>query len=63
MKVGKRGGGRCKRTEGGGGGTNYFCESITPNANEEIIYLSISNKLFTLSPRLCVFMCFRTTVD
>lgn len=38
-------------------GANYSRESITPNANEEIIYPSISTKLFTLSPCICVCVC------
>lgn len=37
-----------------GVGGGYSCESITPNANEEITYLYISNKLFTRSTHLCV---------
>lgn len=37
-------------------GANYSPESITPDVNEEIIYLCISTKLFTLS-LLCVFVC------
>lgn len=54
-------GGRCNGMEGWwgfggvGGGVKYPFESITPHANEEIIYLSISTKLFTLSlPFACV---------
>lgn len=36
---------------------NYSPESITPDVNEEIIYLCINTKLFTLSLRLCVYSC------
>lgn len=41
----------------GVGGANYSPESITTDENEEIIYLSISTKLFMLSLCLCVYPC------
>lgn len=41
-------------------GASYSPESITPDINEEIIYLCISTKLFTLSPcfRVCIHVPF-----
>lgn len=36
---------------------NYSCESITPHANEEVIYLSIRTKLFTPFQRFCMCVC------
>lgn len=42
-------------------GANYSPESITPDINEEIIYLCISTKLFTLS--LCFRVCIHVLSD
>lgn len=43
-------------------GTNRPFKPVAANANE-ISYLSVADKLFTLWQRSCVFVSFQTTAD